>query len=291
MRIVVAGASGFLGGPLLARLRAEGHQVTQLVRREPARPDQLRWDPARDLRLPEGTDAIVNLCGAGVADHRWTKAYKEVLWSSRVVPTTTLAKAAAQQGVRVLVNAGGVATYGDRGDEVLTEESPTRTGAFLEDLAVAWEGAALLARPARVVRLRTGLPLHASGGLLKPLVLAFKLGVGGKLGDGRQWMPWVSREDWVRAVLFSLTADVLDGPLNVAGPVPATNADFTRELGRVLHRPAIFPIPKFGVRLVIGQFGDEAFKSTKMAPEALRRAGFVFEHATVGEALVAAVRK
>lgn len=291
MRIVAAGVSGFLGQPLLARLRAEGHHVTQLVRREPTRPDQLRWDPARDLRLPEGTEAIVNLCGAGVADRRWTKAYKEVLWSSRVVPTRTLAKAAAQQGVRVLINGGGVAAYGDRGDEVLADDAPTVTGDFLSDLSVDWEGAALTARPARVVILRTGLPLHASGGLLKPLVLAFKLGVGGNLGSGKQWMPWVSREDWVRAVVFALTAESIDGPLNVCGPTPATNADFTREMGRLLHRPTIFPIPKFGVRLLIGQFGDEAFKSTKMVPEALLRAGFAFEHTTVHEGLVAALAK
>jgi uncharacterized protein (TIGR01777 family) len=290
MRIVVAGGSGFLGQPLIARLRAEGHQVTQLVRREPERPDQLRWDPVRPIRLPEGTEAVVNLCGAGVGDHRWTESYRELLRSSRIVPTTTLAQAVQMQGVGVLVNASGVGAYGDRGDEEITEETPTATGEFLGDLSADWEAAAQLARPARVVVLRTGLPLHRSGGLLKPMVLAFQLGVGGKFGGGRQWLPWVSREDWLRAVVFAVTSDALDGPVNVAGPTPATNAEFTEVLGSLLHRPTIMPIPRFGVRLLVGEFADEAFKSTREVPAALLRAGFEFRHPTVREALVAALR-
>jgi uncharacterized protein (TIGR01777 family) len=290
MRIVVAGASGFLGQPLIARLRAEGHQVTQLVRREPAAEGQLRWDPARPIRLPEGTEAVVNLCGAGVGDHRWTASYRKLLLGSRIMPTTTLAEAVAAQGVGVLVNASGVGGYGDRGDEEITEEAPIMTGSFIGDMCWDWEAAAQLARPARVVVLRTGLPLHRSGGLLKPLVLAFKLGVGGKFGSGRQWLPWVSREDWLRAVIFALTQDVLDGPVNVAGPTSATNAEFTKELGSLLHRPTLMPIPRFGVRLLIGEFADEAFKSAREVPEALLRAGFEFQHRTVRDALEVALR-
>jgi uncharacterized protein len=290
MRIVVAGASGFLGQPLIAYLRAEGHQVTQLVRREPTQSGQLRWDPARPVRLPDGTEAVVNLCGAGVGDHRWTKAYRDLIYSSRVVPTTTLAAAVRDQGVPLLVNASGVAAYGDRGDEVLTDDAATVTGSFLADLSVDWEGAAMAAQPARVVILRTGLPLHRSGGLLKPLVLAFNFGLGGKFGNGRQWLPWVSRADWTRAVAYILGTEALAGPVNMAGPEPARNADFTKELGELLHRPTIMPIPQFGVRLLVGEFANEAFKSTRIVPEALQRNGFEFRHRTVREALLAALR-
>ncbi|NUT21019.1 MAG: TIGR01777 family protein [Hamadaea sp.] len=289
MRIVVAGASGFLGRPLIAYLRSAGHQVTQLVRREPDQPSQLRWDPTRPVRLPAGTDAVVNIGGAGVGDHRWTKAYKDLIYRSRVVPTTTIANAVREQGIPLLVNASGVAGYGDRGDEVLTDDATTVTGDFLADLSVDWESAAMSAAPARVVVLRTGLPLHRSGGLLKPLLLAFRLGVGGKLGNGRQWLPWVSREDWLRAVGHILTTDEVAGPVNVAGPTPATNAEFTKTLGGLLHRPTIMPIPEFGVRLLIGEFADEAFKSTRLVPEALQRTGFEFHHRTIREALVAAL--
>ncbi|MEV0271873.1 TIGR01777 family oxidoreductase [Hamadaea sp. NPDC050747] len=290
MRIVVAGASGFLGQPLVAHLRSAGHQVTQLVRREPTRPGQVRWEPTRPVRLPDGTDVVVNLCGAGVGDHRWTKAYKDLIYSSRVVPTATLATAVREQGVPLLVNASGVAAYGDRGDEVLTDGSPTVTGDFLADLSVDWEGAAMAAAPARVAILRTGLPLHRSGGLLKPLLLAFKLGVGGKLGSGRQWLPWVSRADWLRAVGHVIATEELTGPVNMAGPEAATNAEFTEALGGLLHRPTIMPIPEFGVRLLIGEFANEAFKSIRLVPAALERTGFDFQHRTVREGLVAALR-
>ncbi|MEV6971468.1 TIGR01777 family oxidoreductase [Hamadaea sp. NPDC051192] len=290
MRIVVAGASGFLGQPLIAHLRSAGHQVTQLVRREPGRPGQVRWDPTKPVRLPDETGAVVNLCGAGVGDHRWTTAYKELIYSSRIVPTTTLATAVREQDVPLLVNASGVAAYGDRGDEVLTDDSATVTGDFLADLSVDWEGAAMTAAPARVAILRTGLPLHRSGGLLKPLLLAFKLGVGGKLGSGRQWLPWISRTDWLRAIGHIIATEELAGPVNLAGPEAATNAEFTTTLGGLLHRPTIMPIPEFGVRLLVGEFANEAFKSTRMVPEALRRTGFDFEHRTIREGLTAALR-
>lgn len=292
MRIVAAGVSGFLGRPLVARLRHAGHEVTQLVRREPQGPDELRWNPSTgDVRLPDGTEAVVNLCGAGVGDHRWTDSYRAVIRSSRIDPTKALARAVQAQGVRALVNASGIGAYGDRGDEVITEATPTEKESFLGRLSADWEAAAFEAQPARVVVLRTGLPLDRKGGLLQPMVLPFSLGLGGKLGGGKQWMPWVSFEDWQRAVVFALTEDALAGPVNVVGPTPATNAEFTAEFGRLLKRPTIMLLPRLPLRVALGEFADEAFKSFRAVPEALNQAGFTFHHTTVGEAVAAGLKR
>ncbi|WP_027340917.1 TIGR01777 family oxidoreductase [Hamadaea tsunoensis] len=290
MRIVAAGASGFLGQPLIARLRAAGHEVIQLVRRPATASGQLSWDPARPLRLPEDTDAVVNIGGAGVGDHRWSEAYKRELWTSRVQPTETIARAVAEQGVPVLLNGSAIGYYGDRGEEALPEDAAPGDE-FLSRLAIAWEEAAEPARTAaRVAILRTGLPFDRSGGMLKPLMLPFSLGLGGRFGDGRAWMPWISLSDWLRAVEFLLTGEV-DGPVNLVGPTPATNADFARELAAVLHRPALLPIPRSPVRLAMGEFADEAYKSFKVIPAVLEQAGFVWEHPTIGAALRAAVKR
>jgi uncharacterized protein len=292
MRIVAAGVSGFLGRPLLARLRAGGHEVIQLVRREPQGPDELRWDPSSGaVRLPDGTQAVVNLAGAGVGERRWTDSYRALLRSSRIEPTTTLARAVKAQGVPMLVNASAIGAYGDHGDEVITEATPTDRESFLGRLSADWEAAAFQAEPARVVVLRTGLPLHRKGGLLQPMVLPFSLGFGPRLGDGKQWMPWVSLEDWLRAVHFVLNEDTLSGPVTVVGPTPATNAEFTSEFGRVLKRPTILSVPRLPLRVAVGGFADEAFKSFRAVPEALNRAGFGFHHATIGEALEAALKR
>lgn len=289
MRIVAAGVSGFLGRPLVAQLRAAGHDVTRLVRREPQGPDELRWDPSSGgVRLPDGTDAVVNLGGAGVGDHRWTDSYRALIRSSRIEPTTTIAKAVKSQGVRTLVNASGLRPHGDK---VITEATPIEKDSFLNRVSAEWEDAAFQAEPARVVVLRTGLPLHRSGGLLKPMVLPFSLGLGGKFGDGKQWMPWVSLEDWLRVAVFALTQEALSGPVNVVGPTPATNAEFTSEFGRVLKRPTIMPLPRLPLRVAVGEFADEAFQSFRAVPQVLNQAGFGFHHATVGEALKAAFRR
>ena len=266
MRIVAAGASGFLGRPLVAHLRNAGHEVTQLVRRSPKEPGEQQWDPSTgEVRLPDGTDAVLNLCGAGVGDHRWTDSYRAVIRSSRIDPTKALVKAIRAQGVRTLVNASGIGAYGDRGDEPITEATPTEKESFLGRLSFDWESAAFEAAPARVVVLRTGLPLHRKGGLLQPMVLPFSLGLGGKLGNGKQWMPWVSLEDWIRAVAFAVTEDALSGPVNVAGPTPATNAEFTAEFGRILKRPTIMLLPRLPLRVVLGEFADEAFRLPRRA--------------------------
>jgi uncharacterized protein (TIGR01777 family) len=234
---------------------------------------------------------VVNLCGVGVGDHRWTDSYRALIRSSRVDPTRTLARAVREQGVRTLVNASGIGAYGDCGDEVITEATPPETTSFLGKISEDWEAAAFSAAPARVVVLRTGLPLDRRGGLLQPMMLPFSLGLGGKLGNGKQWMPWVSFEDWQRAAAYALTEEVVSGPVNVVGPTPATNADFTAEFGRLLKRPTIMPLPRFALRTALGEFADEAFKSFRALPEALTTAGFSFHHPTVRAALEAGIKR
>lgn len=287
MRIVVAGGSGFLGRPLIKTLRSEGHEVTQLVRRPVAKPEQLTWDPAEPIRLPDGTDAVINLCGAGIG-HRWTASYRQQIRDSRVVPTATLARAVAEQRIPVHLNASGVGFYGSAGDRELTEESPHGdANDFLVGVSLEWEGATKPAAEAgsRLVLLRTGLPLRGDGGFLKPQLLPFKLGVGGKLGSGRQWVCWVSYADWLSAVLFALTNDRIEGPMNIAAPNPVTNAQFTKALGRALHRPTIMPVPKLAVKVLYGEYSEEGYRSFRVKPKLLQSLGFTFKHEQVDTAL------
>ncbi|WP_117215571.1 TIGR01777 family oxidoreductase [Allorhizocola rhizosphaerae] len=288
MRIVVAGGSGFLGGALMPALRAAGHEVTQLVRRPPARPEQRRWDPvAGVVDLPEDTDAVINLCGAGVADRRWNDEVKRDLRDSRVVPTKLLAR----QGIPLLVNASGVGFYGDTGDRVV-DESAGPGDDFLARLAIDWEGATDAAREAgaRVINLRTGNVLHRSSGFLKPQLLPFRLGIGGRLGSGRQWVPWISRNDWVRAVLHIVADDRISGPVNLVGPAPVTNAEFTKAFARAVHRPAVFPIPRLAIKVLYGEFANEAFRSFRVVPKVLPDNGFRHEQAALERALDLALR-
>ncbi|MEU7615945.1 TIGR01777 family oxidoreductase [Micromonospora rifamycinica] len=297
MRILMGGASGFLGTRLVDRLTGEGHQVTRLVRRSPRTPDERRWDPAAgqlDPAVVAGADAVVNLAGAGVGDKRWTDDYRRVIRSSRVDSTTTLAvtiaglPAADRPGV--LLNSSAVGWYGDTGDRVVEEDAPAGEG-FLADVCRVWEAATRPAEDAgaRVVRLRTGLPLHRDGGLLKPQLLPFKLGIAGRLGSGRQWLPWISMRDWLDAVVFLLSAGDTAGAVNVVGPNPVTNAEFTRELGRQLHRPTIVPIPALALKVALGGFAQEALTSTRVLPAVLTRAGFEWTHPALPAALHAAL--
>ncbi len=288
MRIVVAGGSGFLGGALMGALREAGHEVTQLVRHPAARPEQLSWDPYAGLvELPDDTDAVINLCGAAVAGRRWDDEVKRTLRDSRVGPTRLLAR----QGIPLLINASGVGFYGETGDRVVDETSGPGDD-FLARLAVEWEGATDPARQAgaRVVLLRTGNVLDRRGGFLKPQLLPFKLGVGGRLGSGRQWVPWISRNDWVRAVLLIVGDDRFSGPVNIVGPEPVTNAEFTRALAGAVHRPAIFPIPKLAIKVLYGEFANEAFRSLRVMPKVLRDNGFDFQEGSVDRALEVALR-
>lgn len=296
MRILMAGASGFLGVRLAEQLRRAGNTVSRLVRRPARTPDEASWDPATgqlDPAVVAAADAVINLAGAGVGDRRWTAAYKRLIRSSRVDSAGTLAATIAQLPAadrpRALLQSSAVGWYGDTGDREVTEDSPAGSG-FLADVCRVWEAAARPAEDAgvRVVLLRTGLPLDVEGGLLKPQLLPFKLGVGGKLGSGRQWVPWISLADWLAAAAFLLERDVA-GPVNVVGPRPVTNAEFTGAFAQQLHRPAIMPIPAVGLRLALGEFAGEALRGQRVLPEALSQAGFGWRHPTLEAALRAAL--
>ncbi|WP_088991494.1 TIGR01777 family oxidoreductase [Micromonospora chokoriensis] len=298
MRILLAGASGFLGTRLADRLTADGHQITRLVRRPPRTPDERQWDPAAGQLDPAAVaeaDAVVNLAGAGVGDKRWNDDYRRLIRTSRVDSTTTLATTIAGlpagERPRVLLNSSAVGWYGNTGDRAVEEDAPAGEG-FLADVCRVWEAATRPAEDAgvRVVRLRTGLPLHRDGGLLKPQLLPFKLGIAGRLGSGRQWLPWISMEDWLDATRFLLDRDEISGPVNVVGPNPVTNAEFTRELARQLHRPAIIPIPAPALKVVLGGFAHEALTSTRVLPNVLTQAAYPYHHPALPAALAAALK-
>lgn len=297
MRIIIAGSSGFLGSRLVDRLRADDHQVVRLVRHPPAGTDQVQWRPGAEPLDPAvlaGADAVVNLAGAGVGDRRWSARYKQLLRTSRVGPTATLAEALATAPAAdrpaVLLNASAVGWYGDTGDTAVDEQAPAGEG-FFPDLCRVWEAATGPAETAgvRVARLRTGLPLDGGGGLLKPMLPVFRLGLGGRLGSGRQWMPWISIVDWLAAVEFLLDRPELAGPVNLVGPAPVRNAEFARTLGSVLRRPAVFPVPAPVLRLALGEFGGEALASQRVLPGVLEQAGFQFRHPDLRSALQAAL--
>lgn len=295
MRVVIAGSSGLIGAALVPLLRQAGHEVLRLVRREPSAPDERGWDPPAgriDEGALDGVDAVVNLCGVGLADKRWTGEYKQAIRDSRIVPTDVLATAVAEHGVPVLVSASGISFYGDTGDTVADESAPSGVG-FLANVCRDWEAATEPASKAgaRVVLLRTGLVISPSGGLMGQLRPLFALGLGGRLGDGTQYMPWVSLDDEVGAIRFALEHDEVSGPINVAGPDPVTNAEFTTAVGHALHRPTVLVVPGFALRLVRGgELTDEAvLSSTRAVPTALRTHGYSFQHATLAAALTAAL--
>lgn len=297
MRIVAAGVSGFLGSRLVDRLTAEGHEVVRLVRRPARGPDEIRWNPSAGQLDPAalaGVDVVLNLAGAGVGDRRWTDAYRALLRSSRVDTTTTLAVAIANlppaDRPTALFNASAIGWYGDTGDQPVEEDAPAGEG-FLADLCRVWEAATGPAERAgvRVVRLRSGYPLHRDGGFLKPQLLPFRLGVGGRMGSGHQWVPWISLADWLAALLFLLDRADLAGPVNVVGPAPVTNAEFTREFAAALHRPALIPIPGLALQIALGGLATEVLSSARVLPGVLSRAGFRYRHPTLPAALAVAL--
>jgi uncharacterized protein (TIGR01777 family) len=297
MRILMAGASGFLGTRLADRLAGAGHEITQLIRHGRPGAGQELWQPSQgqlDPAVVARADVVVNLAGAGIGDKRWTPGYRSTLRSSRVDTTGTLARAIknlpAADRPRTMLQASGVGYYGDTGDTPATEEAPAGK-TFLADLCRVWEAAARPAEDAgtRVVLLRTAPIVDAEGGLLKPLLVPFKLGAGAKLGGGRQWMAWMALADWLGAAEFLLDRDDIAGPVNMVGAEQCTNAEFTRALARVLHRPALFALPGFALDLALGGLAEELQVSQRAVPTVLRRAGFSWAYPDIERALRAAV--
>ncbi|HEX4726824.1 MAG TPA: TIGR01777 family oxidoreductase [Jatrophihabitans sp.] len=299
MRVLIGGGSGFLGQALARELITHRHLVHTLVRRPTKTDSELEWHPERgelDPDLLRSYDAVVGLSGAGIGDRRWTADYKRELLDSRLQPTGTLATALAQlpadERPACFLNASAIGYYGDRGDLALPESAVAGTG-FLADLVARWEAATEPAAQAgvRVLTLRTGLVLSASGGLLKRLIPLFKLGIGGRLGSGQQFQSWISLADEVAAIRHLLTADQVAGPVNLTGPDPVRNDEFSSQLGRALHRPALLPAPAFGIRLALGEFADEgALASQRAIPQQLLDSGYEFQHPDLASALAWAVR-
>lgn len=292
--IAVTGSSGLIGTALTRDLRGDGHRVLRLVRTAPRSSDEARWDPAGsvDTAALEGCDAVVHLAGAGIGDRRWTAAYKRKIRDSRVVGTTTLATALArlERPPRVLISASGINWYGDTGDREVDETSPMGSG-FLAEVVRDWEAATEPARAAgiRVVPIRTGLVMARNGVMERRLLPLFKLGLGGRVGSGNQWMSWVTLADHIAATRFLIERDDISGPVNVTAPNPVTNRAYTAALARALRRPAVFAAPAFGLRLALGDLADEALLSSqRVRPSRLLAAGFSFRHPDI-EAAIATI--
>lgn len=287
-KLIAAGASGFLGPRLVAAAAERGYQVTRLVRRPPESADEVQWDPDRgdlDVSVLNGVDGVINLCGVTL-NHRWTDSYKQLIRTSRVVPTLLLSDACVSAGVPTLVNASAVGFYGPRGDEII-DETALVGQTFAAGICEDWEAATAAATRGgvRAVNLRTGLVLGAGGGLLPPVKLVTQLFLGGRLGSGKAYYPWISATDWVDAVLFLLKHPEVSGPVNLTGPEPVPNAVFMAEIGHAVHRPTPWMVPTFALKLVVGEFAGEIVNGQRAIPAKLEDAGFVFSHATLAEAL------
>jgi len=296
MRVIISGASGLIGSALSKELRSGGHDVVALVRRAP-NAGEIQWDPAAGVLAADaldGADAVVHLAGAGIGDRRWTEDYKRELLESRVRSTTLLAERIAAAPTKpVFLSGSAIGAYGASDDRELDEHSPWGTD-FLADLCRQWEAAAAPAAEAgaRVAFLRTGIVLTAKGGALKKMLPLFRLGVGGKFGNGKQWQSWISLDDEVGAISYLLTEPV-SGPVNLTAPNPVTGAQFAKALGAALHRPAIVPVPAFGPKLLLGSELADAllFTGQRVLPRALQRAGYQFRHPQLDTALATILAK
>ena len=289
-QIAVTGSSGLIGSALVAQLRADGYEVKKIVRRATRNNDEVTWNPTLgeiDLSGLADVDAIVHLAGVGVGDKRWSAAYKSDILNSRLLGTTTIANAAKTLGVKKFLSASAIGYYGETGDRSVSESD--RGGQdFLSVVCREWEAAADLALDIPTIKLRTGLVLDPTGGALGRMLPLFKFGLGGKLGNGKQWWSWITLHDQIRAMIFLLDSKIT-GPVNLTSPNPVTNQEFTAALARALHRPAIFPAPAFALRAALGGFSTEILGSKKVMPKVLTEAGFDFDYPHVSNALTALV--
>ena len=285
-RIAVTGASGLIGTALVGYLKSQGHTVQRLVRRAAVSSEEITWDPIAgtvDMEALAGVDAVIHLTGAGVSDKRWTKKYKSEILNSRLLGTTTIAKAVAIVKPQVFISASAIGWYGESGNRAVVESD--RVGDdFLAAVCREWESAADLAGDVRTVKLRTGLVLDPTGGALGKMLPLFRFGLGGKLSNGKQWWSWITLHDQIRAIAFLLENKV-SGPVNLTSPNPVTNSEFTAGLARALHRPALFPVPGFALKIVLGGFSAEVLGSKKVMPQALTEAGFTFDYPHISSAL------
>jgi uncharacterized protein (TIGR01777 family) len=294
MKVVVTGASGLVGSALVSSLEANGHEVVRLVRREPKSPQERKWDPngEPDPSLVDGADAVVHLAAETITGW-WTQRKKERILGSRVRGTEYIAKAiaGAEHKPKVFVSASGTGYYGHRKDEVVTEASSCGMG-FLAGLARQWEAVTKPASEAgvRVVILRLSVVLSMKGGALPQMLPPFKMGLGGKVGNGKQYWPWITLDDVVGVIRFAIENEILSGPVNVCAPQETTNKQFTKALGRVLKKPSFFPLPSVVVTLTLGEMGQEALLfSTRADPVKLKQAGYPFKHPEIEGALRAAL--
>jgi uncharacterized protein len=294
--VAIAGSSGLIGSALVYALRASDHRVLRIVRRAPSNADEVFWNPDTgefDSSALSGVDAVVNLCGVNIGEKRWSGAFKQILRDSRIGPTEVLSAAVVQAGVPTLINASAVGYYGDTGGRTTDETAPAGSG-FMAQLCEDWEAATSFAQQdgTRVVLVRTGLVLAPAGGILSRIKPLFALGLGARLGNGRQYMPWISLEDEIRALVFAISNDEVWGPVNLTGPAPVTNAEFTAALGRTVNRPTPLVVPGFALRALLGEFAEEGLLGGQRAiPAVLERMGFHFHHNTIGEALAFATAK
>lgn len=289
-RIAITGASGLIGSALVGHLKSEGHTVQRLVRRTPVSPDEVQWDPKSgyvDLDAIRGVDAIIHLAGAGVGDRRWNKKYKAEILNSRLMGTTTIANAVTELKPDVFISGSAIGWYGESGNRAVIESDKCGDD-FLAAVCREWEAAADLAQNTRTIKIRTGLVLDPTGGALGKMLPLFRFGLGGKMGNGKQWWSWITLHDLIRAITFMLEGD-LEGPINLTSPNPVTNQEFTSALARAMHRPALFPAPAIALKIAMGGFSSEILGSKKVIPQALADAGFEWNYPHITNALTALV--